>query len=358
MMQTARPKVKRTYSRLKRETSENNDSTEDYKESNCNRSSSSSNSNIINSSITSIEADVVSMTCDLDIVKVDKMRKITDFFKVKRETFVTSSHKSANNDTKITYNNYNNDNNDNNITDYTLSSPLTSVSNKFKQTYLDLGQKNLISVQCPDCLMHYNKSFPDDINLHKKFHMNYLKGFNFNLKIDEENVMEMAPKDLMKWSKFRFYEIKKFDSKLMKKFEFFMNFVHVQLGAEPLTVEEMKEDFDGIVVVEHLTNKILAFGLFEKCSKVFKSLKNCDHSSIQLETDQVTCDNFDFIGVSRIWTDERHRSMGLARTLLDLKCKGQRERVAFSQPTPAGFAFAKSYQKSLLKGNQCFIYLK
>lgn len=327
-MLTARPEVKRTYSRLKKEANETIANTGD-----------NSDNNQINSSST--EADV-SMTCELGIVQADKMRKITDFFKVKRETSLTSSPKPTNND--ATFNN--------------LSSPLTSVSNKLKQTYLDLGQKNLISVQCPDCLMHYNKSFPDDVNLHKKFHMSYLKGFNFNLKIDGENVVEMAPKDLMKWSKFRFYEIKKFDLKLMKKFEFFMNFVHVQLGAEPLTLEELKEDFDGIVAVEHLTNKILAFGLFEKCSKVFRSLQNCDPSAIQLETEQVKCEEFDFIGVSRIWTDERHRSMGLARTLLDLKCLGPRERVAFSQPTPAGFAFAKSYQKSQLNGTQCLIYLK
>ena len=325
-MLTARPEVKRTYSRLKKESIEEKESKED-----------------IDEKITFTPETIdVSMTCeDLGIVKVDKLRKITDFFKVKRCEEANKSPKKPSDNELLP-----------------LSSPLTSVSNKLKQTYLELGQKNLISIQCPDCQMHYNKSFLDDVNLHKKFHANYLKGFNFNLKVDGDIVAEIAPKDLMKWTKIRFYEIKKFDAKIFKKLEFFLNFVHIQLGAESLTLEEL-HNFDSIVAVEHLTDKILAIGLFEKCSKVFKSRQNCSDSSIELETDRIIRENSDdFIGVSRIWTDERHRSIGLARTLLDLKCKERRDIVAFSQPTPAGFAFAKSYQKFLFEGNQCLIYLK
>lgn len=323
-MLKARPEVKRTYSRLKKETACENDETIEIETNKTN----------------------VSMTCEeFGIVKVDKMRKITDFFRVKGEVKegvgvgdlnvnISSSSSSS-----------------------SASSSASSSSNKLKQTYLDLGQKNLISVQCPDCLMHYNKSFPDDMNLHKKFHSNYLKGFNFNLKIDGETVKELAPKDLKKWSKFRFYQIKKFNTKLMKRFEFFLNFVHLQLGAEPLNLEELIED-DAIVVVEPETSKILAFALFEKCSKVFKSVENCDNSSIELESDPVSNFEIEFIGVSRIWVDERRRSIGLAGTLLDLKCNQIRGRVAFSQPTPAGFIFAKSYQKLLFNGKNCLIYLK
>ena len=326
-MLTARPEVKRTYSRLKRETVEASLQTKTTEET----------AGEIGNFSTTFDKDE-----ELGIVKVDKMRKITDFFKVKREESTAPFPMSQNH--QMT----------------TSSSPITSVSNKLKQTYLDLGQKDLISSKCPDCLMHFNKSFPDDVNLHKKFHSNYLKGYNFNIKIDGEIVTEIAPKDLMKWTKFRFYEIKKFEGKLVKKMEFFMNFVHVQLGAEPLTSQELQENgrYDAVVVVEYSTSKILGFGLFEKCSKVFKSRRNCDNSAIELEAEEVKNNPFDFIGVSRIWVDAKHRCLGLAKTLLDLKCNEKRERVAFSQPTPSGFAFAKSYQKGHFNANQCLIYLK
>ena len=292
-----------------------------------------------------------------------KMKRITDFFRVKRESLDVDGQISTESPSPGYMSN---SHTIPNMMD-AVPSPVTSVSNKLKQTFLDLGQKNLVSIQCPDCLMHYNKSFPDDRSLHKKFHSNYLKGYNFNFNLTTsgcELIAEIAPDCLRKWSKYRFYEVKRFDNFIIKRMEFFLNFVHVQLGAEPLNWEELKsKPFNGIVSVEYSSGRIVGFGLFEECERVFKSSIGCDGSAIELDSIPISAKdenqrNAVFIGVSRIWVDEKHRTLGMASLLLDLKCKGFRDRIAFSQPTPSGFAFAKSFQRNQFKGLQCLIYLK
>lgn len=328
----ARPEVKRTYSRLKRE---------DPIEAS------------LSSELFEEPINANSFDNELSVSKPDKMRKITDFFRVKRLETVSNNEN--------TYNTLSNASNTatavSNMSNM-CSSPLTSVTNKLTQTYLDLGQKNLISIQCPDCLMHYNKSFTDDVSLHKKFHAQYLKGYTFTL--DPSRYRESSPPtdEILKWSRFRFYAVDKFDGVTLKKMEFFLKFVHVQLGAEPLSSEEMKKagKYSAIVAVEQHTLKIVGLALFEECGKVFRSRAGCSESAIELEDSAVKDETF--IGVSRIWVDSKHRSKGIATLLLDIKCSRKRENVAFSQPTPSGFIFAKAYQKLVAGINsQCFIYL-
>lgn len=321
LLMLARPEVKRTYSRLKKDEVPSTSPT--------------------NVSDPKTELELPSDCTNFDIVKPDKMRKITDFFRIKRDESSLS-----------------------NPTDEipSSSSPLTSVTKKLTQTFLDLGQKNLVSVQCPECLMHYNKSFQDDISLHKKFHLQYLKGYNFNLDPSRYRELSAPLKEFSKWSKYRFYEINKFDSHVIKKLEFFLDFVHLQLGAEPLSTDELKrnEKYSVLLAVEGESGKIIGMSLFEdKCKKVFKSLKGCCESSIELENFNIIPSEFEeIIGVSRIWVESNHRSRGIASLLLDLKCSGRRDKIAFSQPTPAGFKFSKFYQKNV-NGleDQCLIYL-
>jgi ribosomal protein S18 acetylase RimI-like enzyme len=328
-MISARPEVKRTYSRLNKELPCAELSEVAPKGVDCG---------------VQTESLTVIVPVEFEVTKVDKMRKITDFFRVQREVDSTISPIKSTNTISI------------------ASSPVTSVANKMKQTFLDLGQKDLISSQCGECLMHFNKSFPDDVALHKKFHAQYLKGYNFNVKVDYVLCKEIAPEagdEMTKWAKYRFYEIKEFEGNLVKKLEFFLNFVHIQLGAEPLTSIELKEPnrYTAIFAVEHLSLKIVGFVLFEKCKKVFRSRLDCDNSAIELDGLEVA--DVD-IGISRIWVDSKHRTRGLASIMLDLKCGTQKRRntLAFSQPTPAGFAFAKKYQSDFLEGRQCFIYLQ
>ena len=327
----ARPEVKRTYSRLKKEEVQEQKEPVEPKEA----------------GITSTEQLTLTINHDheheLSINKPDKMRKITDFFRVKRETSVsTSPVKSIEPPT------------------CTISSPLSSVTAKLTQTYLDLGQKNLVSTQCPECLMHYNKSFADDVALHKKFHSQYLKGYTFTVDASKYRELSPAAEDILKWTRFRFYAIDKFDGAVLKKMEFFLNFVHVQLGAEPLSPEELKKPgkYSAIIAVEQGSGgRIVGMGLFEGCSKVYKSRVGCSESAIELE-DLVNTET-EMIGVSRIWVDSKLRSKGIASLVLDMKCSGNRDLVAFSQPTPAGFIFAKKYQRNIigLDGKCCLIYL-
>ena len=328
----ARPEVKRTYSRLKKE--ELKEPIEPKEES-----------------LTSIEQFTITINHEheheneLSINKPDKMRKITDFFRVKRETSVPNSPvKSIEPPT------------------CTISSPLSFVTAKLTQTYLDLGQKNLISTQCPECLMHYNKSFADDVAVHKKFHSQYLKGYTFTVDASKCRELSPAAEDILKWTRFRFYAIDKFDGAVLKKMEFFLNFMHVQLGAEPLSPEELKKPgkYSAIVAVEQGGGgRIVGMGLFEGCSKVYRSRAGCSESAIELEDLVNTETATEMIGISRIWVDSKLRSKGIASLVLDMKCSGKRDLVAFSQPTPAGFIFAKKYQRNIsgLDGKCCLIYL-
>ena len=44
-----------------------------------------------------------------------------------------------------------------------------------KQLFLDLGQKDFAGTVCKGCGMHYDKSFLDEIKLHKKYHAEQMK---------------------------------------------------------------------------------------------------------------------------------------------------------------------------------------
>jgi hypothetical protein len=44
-----------------------------------------------------------------------------------------------------------------------------------RQLFLDLGQKDFAGSVCKECGMRYDKSFPDDIKLHKKYHADKAK---------------------------------------------------------------------------------------------------------------------------------------------------------------------------------------
>jgi hypothetical protein len=331
------PQVKRTYSRIKLQTTTEASTTDSAE---CESSE------------------------NVEILKAPKMSKITDFFKTREfEQEKDDNHReNGENGENIIINRENILN-----TAHTNANANTAHTNRSQQqqTFLDLGQKNLVSSQCPECLMHFNKSFPEDVSLHKKFHSQYLKGFTFryNPQKDAKSVREIAPDNLLKWSKYRFYDIGDLshNHRLLKRLAFFMEFVHVQLGAEPLDFNELirtEQDsstghYSVILTTDHLTSKIVGFCLFEKCKRVFKSVLDCDASAIELEP-QHNQQEGPVYGVSRIWVDPKHRKRNLASTILDLKSSSKRNLIAFSQPTPMGFSFAKKYQRS----PQCFIYLE
>lgn len=346
-MLSTRPEVKRTYSRLPKKTEDIIIESAES-ETNIRIETEIKNDKRVDGAVCNDDR-IAESEDKLSSVQPEKMKKITDFFRIKRKSLSEESETPVEKMVKSC-----------SFEPTVSSSPSAVVANKLKQTFLDLGQRNLVSTQCPDCLMHYNKSFADDVALHRKFHSNYLKGYNFNVNIGGTCV-EIGPpgESVLKWSKYRFYALKAFDASAFKKLDFFMNFVHVQLGAEPLSSSELCEAgrFDAIFAVDFGSNRIVGFGLFEPCVQIYRSLRGCNQSAIELEGEPFGGSGC-FCGVSRIWTDSGHRSRGLASLILDLKCAGKRDLLAFSQPTPAGFAFAKAYQRTFFSGEQCLIYLK
>lgn len=228
-----------------------------------------------------------------------------------------------------------------------LSAPL-------KQTYLDLGQRDFVSTQCPDCLMHYNKSFPEDTALHRRFHAQHLRGFTFTPG-REQAVSEVAPpaSRVTEWRRFRFFSIAAMTESICRRLSVFLNFMHIQLGAAQLESTEMRDTHSALLATDANTERIVAFVLFEPIERAFASRRGADPGAIEVETEVRAA----AWGVSRIWVDGTVRRRGLASLLLDLKTTGNRAEMAFSQPTPAGFAFAKAYQRGHLHGEQCLIYL-
>ena len=320
---TCRPVVKRTYSRLPK------------KEEVPTTSESEKENSFVNATV----------EMEVDVSRSIKKTKITDFFK-KRSECDSSFELSPLAKLKLE------------------SSPLVAKSNatdsspllhhsqstkKQTQTYLDLGQSGLVSNQCPDCLMHYNKSFPEDKALHKRFHAQYLKGFRF--EPDERIAQELAPPaaNLTSWKRYRFFSG---GEALIRKLEQFLRFVSVQLGAEPLELHEMKPSHSLSIAFEASTGEIAACALFEPIKRAYLSKASCSDANIELDD----CEFPVQWGVSRVWTAEKHRQRGLASLLLDLKSPN-RDSLAFSQPTPTGFAFAKAFQAKHFSSAQCLIYL-
>lgn len=228
------------------------------------------------------------------------------------------------------------------------SLPESAVKAAPRQTFLDLGQKDLVSTQCPECLMHYNRSFSEDQALHKRFHARYLKGFQYN---PEDGIaQEIAPNAdrLDVWKRYRFFSG---GDAVLKKLDFFLQFVSIQLGAEALEFNEIRGKHTLVFAIDSRNNEIAACVLFEPIKRAYLSRKGCSEANIEIEPEEHAA----VWGVSRIWTGEKHRKRGLASLLLDLKAS-KRSEIAFSQPTPLGFSFAKSYQSALFGGDQCLIY--
>ena len=313
---SCRPVVKRTYSRLAAKKDEDGDALREKE-------------NFVN---------------EIDVCRSIKKTKINDFFKKKGDpdsSFELSplaklklesspSSKAA--------------------LSITMSPLITAKKHVQVQTFLDLGQKGLVSTQCPDCLMHYNKSFPEDKALHKRFHAQYLRGFRYDPA--EAVAEELAPiaEKLDTWRRYRFFSG---GDVLIKKLDQFLRFVSVQLGAEPLEAYEMKSKHSLTVAIEASSHEIASCVLFEPIQRAYLSKDGCSDANIELEDAEVPAE----WGVSRIWTAEKHRNRGLASLLLDLKASSKRSSLAFSQPTPTGFAFAKAFQSAHFSGNQCLIYL-
>jgi hypothetical protein len=318
---SCRPIVKRTYSRLAKK-EQVYDSSASEKEN------------------SSFEVEVCAdADMEIDVSRSIKKTKITDFFK-KRSDSDSSFELSPLAKLKLE------------------SSPLlrkakatdsSPLKKQATQMYLDLGQSGLVSTQCPDCLMHYNKSFPEDKALHTRFHSQYLKGFRFDP--DDRISQELAPPPgkLISWKRYRFFSG---GEALIKKLEHFLRFVSVQLGAEPLELHEMKLSHSAIIAIDASSSEIAACALFEPIKRGYLNKTDCSEASIELNDLELPAQ----WGISRIWTAEKHRKRGLASLLLDLK-SSNRECLAFSQPTPTGFAFAKAFQSKHFNSTHCLIYL-
>lgn len=113
-----------------------------------------------------------------------------------------------------------------------------------RQSYLSLGQKEIFSTQCSVCLMHYNRSFPEDVRLHNSFHARFLRGFVLHGEL-LRLVLPCAPPvaRLDQWKRFKFYEFKGplEDKKTFKLFESVLSMISTQLGAPPLQPSDLKQ---------------------------------------------------------------------------------------------------------------------
>ena len=64
----------------------------------------------------------------------------------------------------------------------TVSKKKNVEKKKILQSVLNLGQKNAVHI-CKECLMEYNSTLPDDIALHKRYHLSVLNALSWNVRL-------------------------------------------------------------------------------------------------------------------------------------------------------------------------------
>lgn len=197
------------------------------------------------------------------------------------------------------------------ITDYftinkenTVKKPSTlnvAPHRPLKQTFLDLGQKNLMFRECSECGMKYDSSFEEEVQLHKRFHRLHASGitikFNTTDIIDRHGsfIAIIVPSNRCKD---------------------LMDLVNNEMNAVELAGNE------SVYAVIEGENRLCSVAIIEPDPTLLK--------------------------LSRIWTRQDMRRKGLATFLLDsvLKFEGKlKDNVQFSSPTPLGNLFAKSFTR-------------
>jgi N-acetyltransferase len=262
-------------------------------------------------------------------------------------------------------------------------SPSSMHSSRLSQVYLDCGQSSLTLSPCPLCHMVYTRGEHHDELLHNSFHSQVLDGITLKLPEKQINSNEFLRGlyIISQMNNGRIYKITNefyHSSKRFHKVWSILQVMNNDLGGSlgDFKQEETEKSLLNqnesmwiylttqwrvacVAIVHPLNQAHLLVEVTEeinptknendeqkKVSPIESSRSASSFISYQLSDSTFPVD----LGVSKIWTHRKYRGQGLAALLLDAvrmnfsySCVLDSDRIAFSQPTEAGRAFARKY---------------
>ncbi|KAI5960128.1 ECO1 [Candida pseudojiufengensis] len=249
---------------------------------------------------------------------------------------------------------------------------LNTVANKEKvQSILTFNNDFKKTTTCTICEMIYNTKIPADVEVHKKYHLEFTNGISwpstlmsseavtFNL-IRHNSKPQTGKLNLVRNQnsiQVTIQTIDKSNKRQIGKIEKLLNMVNQELDASDDSKQWRDSNFErskAFVVI--INNKAMGLCTTDTVNEgkwmIFKNQKIVPNQQISGIK----------IGISRIWISPKWRRLGLGLKLLNYVCEnsiyGQRlqsGQIAFSQPSSAGGKLAKSFNGVKHKSGEILI---
>ncbi|KAI5951371.1 ECO1 [Candida jiufengensis] len=247
-------------------------------------------------------------------------------------------------------------------------------STKKVQSILNFTDNNIKkTITCTICEMTYNSKLPVDVDLHKKYHLEFTNGIswpntltpsnylaqNFNLVVTETRPKLGKLKSIKAQNivKARIIVIDKTNKRQIEKVDKILKMVNQELNATEDSKQWRNLNFKNskaFVIV--INNKAVGLCTTDTITEgkwmIFKNQKLVPNQTISGVK----------IGISRIWISPRWRQLGLGLKLLKFVTEnsiyGQslfKNQIAFSQPSSNGGKLAKSFNGVLHKSGEVLI---
>ncbi|XXQ32075.1 N-acetyltransferase ESCO zinc-finger domain-containing protein [Plasmodiophora brassicae] len=215
------------------------------------------------------------------------------------------------------------------------------------QMRLDVGQASIGSTRCPDCDMMYMKGEPQDDKQHAVYHASIVEGVAFTQQKSQIVDLLDGPRD-----SFALYRVHVGlqQQRPRGSIEQIIRRAQRDLGMDCEAPLQFAPGHQLFFVVATKSNRVAACAVCRPLTKAYVP----DEANIRAapsERNAVPAR----LGVDVIWVHGRQRRKKLASWLLDTARQHLTfglpvpvAQVAFSQPTEAGAAFARSYTSARL----------
>ncbi|ORZ34839.1 hypothetical protein BCR44DRAFT_1500041 [Catenaria anguillulae PL171] len=199
------------------------------------------------------------------------------------------------------------------------------VAKRMIQSRLNFGQRNQGATRCPDCGMHYLPTSDSDRKLHAKFHKSSQLGIEYP-GYRTDTLLATTPT-------FRILYHAPFPATSTKPLHAKLAAIHAHidaaLGAAPPTRNPHAPTWPSA------TRAAASW-----------ALSSWTRTPPDQPVDMKMATQAEAVGVSRVWVDAKCGRRGVASALLDAmreRTRADREMVAFSQPTEAGWGLARKW---------------
>lgn len=217
------------------------------------------------------------------------------------------------------------------------------------QGVLDLGSITKPQI-CKICRMSYYPHIKDDKTMHIKYHMSFVNGPKFEVKILEP-IGEVRILKTEKAYQCKVFKIPKNLKRLLEKMDSVMNIVNTELNAPKenpswkFASETLIQGHAFVVIIE---KHLVAVCTTEPISDLVKQSHWMRHETQEIVPELVN--KRAKLGISRIWVAPKWRRLGLGSVLLNSVLSHlvygmtlDKREITFSQPSYSGGLLAKSY---------------